>query len=126
MGVNSVSEYLDTLNQEGKKYVLEFIDFMRKTYPMLNSKISFSMPMWLPGTKMNEGYIAVSAAKHHFSIHFLNEDFVCRLAKTLPLCKTGKRCINIKYGDENSFCIVKECAKEFMRTFLQENITAKK
>lgn len=114
MGVTSVSEYLDGLNADGKKYVQEFIEFMKREYPQLNHKISFSMPMWLIGTKMNEGYVAISAAKGHYSIHFSDEDFVLRLGKKLPSCKTGKRCINIKYGDDESFQVVTENVKKFL------------
>ena len=42
------------------------------------------MPMWLIGKKMSEGYVAVSAAKNHFSIHFSDEEFLNRLAESLP------------------------------------------
>lgn len=37
-------------------------------YPELTPKISFSMPMWLVGKKMKEGYVAISASKNHFSM----------------------------------------------------------
>ena len=70
MGAVSVSEYVASLNEEQRRHVSAFIDFMSGTYPQLTNKISFSMPMWLVRKKMNEGYVAVSAAKSHFSIHF--------------------------------------------------------
>ena len=70
MGAASVSEYVASLNEEQRQHVSAFIDFMRAEYPQLIPKISFSMPMWLLGKKMYEGYVAVSAAKSHFSIHF--------------------------------------------------------
>lgn len=116
MKVNTDSEYLETLNTDGKKYVSEFIEFMNKEFPQLNHKISFSMPMWLVGTKMNDGYVAISAAKNHVSIHFSNEEYVCRLSQKLPSCKTGRRCINIKYGDDASFQFVKACIKDFLNS----------
>ena len=95
MGAVSVSEYVASLNEEQRRHVSAFIDFMSGTYPQLTNKISFSMPMWLVRKKMNEGYVAVSAAKSHFSIHFSDEAFLNRLAEGLPTCKKGKRCINI-------------------------------
>lgn len=116
MGVNSVSEYIEGLNENGKKHVNEFIEFMGHEYPHLNHKICFSMPMWFVGTKMKEGYIGISAAKNHYSIHFSSEDFVVQLSKKLPSCKTGKRCINVKYGDDTSFHIVKENITDFLNT----------
>ena len=89
MGATSVSEYVASLNEEQRRYVSAFIDFMSAEYPQLIPKISFSMPMWLLGTKMYEGYVAVSAAKGHFSIHFSDEAFLNRLAERLPTCKKG-------------------------------------
>ena len=60
MSASSVTEYTDSLSEDGKKYVSDFIGFMRKQYPQIDSKICFSMPMWLAGEKMKDGYIAVS------------------------------------------------------------------
>lgn len=69
MGIASVSEYVASLNEDQQRHICAFIEFMNTEFPQLTNKISFSMPMWLVGKKMNEGYVAVSAAKNHFSIH---------------------------------------------------------
>ena len=114
MGVASVSEYVTSLNEEQQRHICAFIEFMNAEYPQLTNKISFSMPMWLVGKKMNEGYVAVSAAKNHFSIHFSDEAFLNHLAESLPNCKKGKRCINIKYGDESSLRAVEASIHAFM------------
>ena len=95
MTIYSVAQYTEGLNAQGKHYVNEFAAFMHERFPELNQKISFTMPMWLVNTKMKEGYVAVSAAKNHFSIHCSDEAIVARLANSLPGCKRGKRCINI-------------------------------
>lgn len=63
MSANSISEYVEGLNTDGKQCVNEFIDFMSREYPQLKPKISFSMPMWLAGKKMKEGYVAISLQK---------------------------------------------------------------
>ena len=57
---------------------------------------------------MYNGYVAVSAAKKHFSIHFHDEDYLFKLKTALPNCTLGKRCVNIKYEDDNSTIIVKQ------------------
>ncbi len=93
---------------------------MNGAYPQLTNKISFSMPMWLLGKKMNERYVAVSAAKIHFSIHFSDEAFLNRLAEGLPACKKGKRCINIPYGDEASLRMVEERIGDFLNLYRRE------
>ena len=115
MGAASVSEYVASLNEEQRRHVSAFIDFMNGTYPQLTNKISFSMPMWLVRKKMNEGDVAVSAAKSHFSVHFSDEAFLNRLAESLPACKKGKRCINIKYGDEQSLYIITKSINNFLK-----------
>ena len=117
MGVASVSEYVASLNEEQQRLINAFIEFMNTEYPRLTNKISFSMPMWLVGKKMNEGYVAVSAAKNHFSIHFSDEEFLNRLAESLPACKKGKRCINIKYGDESSLRTVEKSIGDFLKLY---------
>lgn len=75
MGLSSVSEDVSSLNEEQRRHISAFIDFINGEYPQLTSKISFSMPMWLLGKKMHEGYVAVSAAKKHFSVHFPTRRF---------------------------------------------------
>ena len=120
MGVTSVSEYVASLNDEQQRHIRAFIEFMNTEYPRLTNKISFSMPMWLVGKKMNEGYVAVSAAKNHFSIHFSDEEFLNRLAESLPACKKGKRCINIKYGDEAFLHAVEESIGDFLKLYRSE------
>ncbi len=117
MGVASVSEYVTSLNEEQQRHICAFIEFMNAEYPQLTNKISFSMPMWLVGKKMNEGYVAVSAAKNHFSIHFSDEEFLNHLSESLPNCKKGKRCINIKYGDESSLCAVEASIRDFLEIY---------
>ncbi len=62
---------------------------------------------------MKDGYIAVSAAKNYFSIHFSEEGYVTNIARMVPACKTGKQCINIKYGDDESYQIVKDHVRDF-------------
>lgn len=116
MGVHSVAEYVESLNTDGKLYVNQFISFMETHFPDYKVKISFSMPMWLAGDKMKDGYIAVSAAKSHVSVHFSDEDYVRNLASCCPSCKTGKRCINIKYHDDASFQFVLGKCQEFFET----------
>ena len=120
MGAASVSEYVASLNEVQRRHVSAFIEFMNAEYPQLTNKISFSMPMWLVGKKMNEGYVAVSAAKNHFAIHFSDEEFLNRLAESLPACKKGKRCINIKYGDKLSLHAVEASISDFLEIYRSE------
>ena len=120
MGADSVSEYVASLNEEQQRHICVFIGFMNTEFPQLTHKISFSMPMWLVGKKLYDGYVAVSAAENHFSIHFSDEEFLNCLAESLPACKKGKQCINIKYGDEQSLRAVEERISDFLKIYRSE------
>ena len=124
MGAASVSEYVASLNEDQRRHICAFIDFMNGAYPQLTNKISFSMPMWLVGKKMNQGYVAVSAAKNHFSVHFSDEVFLNCLAEGLPACKKGKRCINIPYGDEASLRTVEASISDFLKCYRSKGSTS--
>ena len=76
MSVKTIEEYTSTLDEKAKLNLENFIKFMESSYPNIRPKISFSMPMWLKGTRMNEGYIAISQSKNYFSIHFSDEGTV--------------------------------------------------
>lgn len=118
MGFASIDEYVNSLDEGGRKYVKEFVVFMESEFPKITPKISFSMPMWWAGLKMYDGYVAISAAKKHYSIHFYDEDYIISLKKILPNCSFGKRCINIKYGDEQSISVVKQNVKNYFNGIL--------
>lgn len=115
MKVSTIEEYLNNLNETEHKYVNDFICFMRQEYPNIAPIISFSMPMWLAGNKMNEGYVAISVAKKHVSIHFSEEACILELKKLLPERKTGKQCINIPYEKEEEYEIVKQNVKRLFQ-----------
>lgn len=87
---------------------------MDSNFPQYKVKISFSMPMWWMGEKMYQGYVGISAARKHYSIHFSDEEFVLALSNMLRNCKSGKRCININYNDEESYRIGKEQVIHFL------------
>lgn len=115
MSVKTIEEYTSTLDEKAKLNLENFIKFMESSYPNIRPKISFSMPMWLKGTKMNEGYIAISHSKNYFSIHFSDEETVNHLSD-ITGCKHGKRCINIAYDDNKSLDAVKKVARGYLKT----------
>ena len=102
MSVKTIEEYTSILDEKAKLNLENFIKFMESSYPNIRPKISFSIPMWLKGTRTNEGYIAISHSKNYFSIHFSDEETVNHLSD-ITGCKHGKRCINISYEDTSSF-----------------------
>lgn len=118
MGFASIDDYINSLDEDRKSCVNEFADFMKTEFPEITPKISFAMPMWWAGVKMYDGYVAISAAKKHYSIHFHDENYILNMKKTLLNCSFGKKCINVKYGDEQSIVIVKQNVKDYFNSIL--------
>ncbi|MCL2031723.1 MAG: DUF1801 domain-containing protein [Methanomassiliicoccaceae archaeon] len=114
MKMITISEYVNSLNENGGKAVIKFIDFMNAEFPDIEPAISYGMPMWKFGAKLYDGYVAISAAKGHFSVHFYDEARISDLSELLPGCTFGKRCVSIKYGDENSTARVMQSVKEYV------------
>jgi len=118
MSFVSIHDYINSLEENGKKCVYEFVAFMKTEFPEIIPKISFAMAMWWAGVKMYDGYVAISAAKKHYSIHFHDESYLLNMQKVLPNCGFGKRCINVKYGDEQSISVVKQNVKDYFNSIL--------
>ena len=121
MSVKTIEEYTSTLDEKARLNLENFIKFMESSYPNIRPKISFSMPVWLKGTRMNEGYIAISHLKNYFSIHFSDEETVNHLSD-ITGCKHGKRCINISYEDTSSFDTAKETVKQYLKKCQRLNL----
>ena len=121
MSVKTIEEYTSTLDEKAKLNLENFINFMESSYPNIRPKISFSMPIWLKGTRMNEGYIAISHSKNYFSIHFSDEETVNHLSD-ITGCKHGKRCINISYEDTSSFDTAKETVRQYLKKCQRLNL----
>lgn len=110
MGFASIDEYINNLDDNEKKCVNDFVTYMKTEFPEITPKVCFSMPMWWLGVKMYDGYVAISAAKKHYSIHFHDEKYILNLKKALPNCGFGKRCINVKYIDRTIYlCCETKC-----------------
>jgi len=113
MGITTVNEYIDSLNDSGREAVNKFMDFMKSEFPSVTLKISYCMPMWWAGAKIYDGYVAVSAAKAHYSVHFHDEQCMQALSTILTGVAFGKRCVKIRYGDEKSAMLVMQSVKEY-------------
>ena len=118
MDVASIDDYIKSLDENRKGFILEFADFMRTEFPSIEPKICFAMPMWWAGAKMYDGYVGVSAAKKHYSVHFHDENYLQKMKKVLPNCSFGKRCINVRYGDDQTILVVKQNVKDYFSSLL--------
>jgi len=119
VGSTTINEYTNGLSENGNKTVCEFVDFMNTEFPEIMPKISYGMPMWWAGAKMYNGYVAISAAKAHYSIHFHDEECLLSLSNILVGCSFGKKCVNIKYDDGKSAILVRQKVKDYFTTLVR-------
>ena len=115
---NSVEEYIEKFGSS-KKDISNFVAFMEAEFPNVAPKITYSMPVWWAGKKLYDGYIGISAARAHYSIHFGEETYIAKLKEALPDSSFGKRCVNVKYGDESAITVVKKYVKEYFSSALK-------
>ena len=118
MHAETVTDYVNNLEEDRKSDINAFVAFMNNEFPEIVPKISFSMPMWWTGRKMYDGYVAISSASKHYSVHFYDESYISKLKELLQACSFGKRCINIKYGDEASASVVKKLVKDYIESIV--------
>ena len=118
MSFKTVVDYIAAQAPDGRRAAGEFTAFMSREFPQLQPKISYSMPMWWVGKTMREGYVGFSAAQKHYTVHFSDEDRIAKIQAELPCCKTGKRCINIRYGDETGRALAEAHVKDHLNLIL--------
>lgn len=122
MDLALIDGYISGLDENRRECIYDFAVFMKTEFPGITPKICFAMPMWWIGMKMYDGYVGISAAQKHYSIHFHDEKYISNMKKSLPGCGFGKRCINIKYGDEQSISVVKQNVRDYFNSKLSVEI----
>ncbi len=62
---SEVNNYISTLLEIEKDWMIYFINYMRENHPELEEVISFKMPTYKLGSGKLRNYIAFSPAKNH-------------------------------------------------------------
>lgn len=65
---------------------------------------------------MYDGYVGISVAQKHFSIHFHSEEQILQMKQELRNCRYGKQCVKIQYNDEASITLVKKYVMAYMHS----------
>lgn len=121
MAFNTVSEYFESQTEDGQACGKEFRVFMEREFPELHPKISFSMRV--DGWQEDErGLCGLFGGEEPFQHLLFRQDFVAWLVEKLPACKTGKRCVSVKYGDEQVFQAVQEKVMDFLKHIQEERV----
>lgn len=103
---NAVDEYTSQLIGDAKEWTMLFVEHMRKHYPQLEEVISFQMPTYKLGSGPNRKYIAFGTAKHHFSLHTTDFEYIVHLKTKLKHGGKGKGCVNVKFTSNDEIDIL--------------------
>lgn len=119
--IETVEQYLETLNPEGKAWVGEFIDYVLGKYPERKITMFRQRPMFKKKDSYLEGYVMFTAAKTHFSFHTLNFDIITKAKSLLPNAGFGKGVLKVKYKDIEAKSIIKKLCNDELSSWWIEN-----
>lgn len=94
---SEVDDYISTLSELEKDWMIYFINYMRENHLELEEVISFKMPTYKLGSGKLRNYIAFSLAKNHFSMHSMDFEYIAMLKDQLANPGKGKGCVNVNY-----------------------------
>lgn len=87
---DSVNEYLDSLPQERKDFVMMLHQMVLDQYPDCDVDMQYKMPTYHQG----EGWVALANQKNYVSLYTCGEHHLEKFKQAHPKVKTGKGCIN--------------------------------
>lgn len=94
---SEVDDYIFTLSEVEKDWMIYFINYMRENHLELEEVISFKMPTYKLGSGKLRNYIAFSLAKNHFSMHSMDFEYIAMLKDQLSNPGKGKGCVHVNY-----------------------------
>ncbi len=105
-----VNEYISSLEETKKGWVVLLIDFMRETFPEVEETFDYKMP-----TFMGDGYfIAFAAQKNYFSFYTDDTRVLSLIKELVPSASIGKGCARIKYSNEFAIEALIDACKEIV------------
>ncbi len=111
--IETLEQYLETLDDNGKHWVCEFCSYVTKNYPHLELTMFRQRPMFKRKDSYLDGYVMFTAAKSHFTFHTLNFALVEEAKTLLNGAQFGKGSIKVKYKNDGAIPILKSlCDKE--------------
>ncbi len=114
--ITTPEEYLESANEQGKKWLAEFFHYMDEKHPELKITMFRQCPMYKFKNSYLDGYIMFTVAKNHFTLHTLDFDLIEEMKSQFPKAGFGKGCVKVKYGDVDAIPALKEmCDKAIER-----------
>lgn len=118
--ITSIEEYLNSVNDIGKEWLLEFYQYMNTKHSELKPVMFRQRPMY----KINKSYIMFTAAKQHFSLHTIDFDLINKYQHIIPNSGNAKGCLNIKYSNVDAKPLLKELCDLVVERNMDPNNTA--
>lgn len=108
-------QYIDSVSEQGKEWLLEFYNYMDSKYPMLEATIFRQRPMYKFKNSYLDGYIMFTIAKTHFTFHTLNFELIEEVKPKLPNADFGKGSIKVKFWDKEAVPILKKLCDKIVK-----------
>jgi len=105
--MEEVDDFIGMYSGEKAEWLVEMINFMRRTFPEIKEVMSYKIPTF----KFDKTYIAFSIAKDHFSFHSKDFDMIEELKKQLPKEKFGRGCVKVRFANKDAIPVLKEMCK---------------
>ncbi len=113
--LDSPQAYLDAAPDAGRPWLEEFWAHVHDRCPGLELTMFRSTPMFKFADSYLKGYVMMTAAKAHFSVHAIDFDLVQQTREEIPGAFGGRGSVSVKYANE--------AAKPALRAFVDEVLT---
>lgn len=91
-------EYLDSLDEPARGWVTHLVRYAERRSG-IDAELFRSRPMVKVGRRWQDGYVLVTAAQGHGTVHALDFDLVDETRALLPRAGSGKGSVQARYDD---------------------------
>ncbi len=104
----SPQEYLEQAPDIARPWLEEFWAYVAGRAPRLVVTMFRGVPMYKFADSYLKGYVMVTAAKGHFSLHLIDFDLVADAQAGIPGAFGGKGSVSVRYTNEAAKPLLKQ------------------
>ena len=112
--IETPQQYLDAAPEAARPWLEEFWAHVREKAPTLDLVMFRQTPMFRFADSYLKGYVMVTAAAKHVSVHALEFDLVAATKQRIPGAFGGKGCVSVKYANTDAKPALKEFVDEVL------------
>ncbi|WP_147572893.1 hypothetical protein [Cellulomonas massiliensis] len=98
-------DYLDSLDEPARGWVTHLVRYAERRSG-IGAELFRSRPMVKVGRTWQDGYVLVTAAKDHGTVHALDFDLVDETRRLLPRAGSGRGSVRARYDDEAAVAVL--------------------